>query len=553
MTVTSASRSLDWLLFGLQQGARRIATAGLLALLPFMLVGLIPMAQADAQSAFAAGQTAFKSGDFPTAASFFDQALKEGHARGPAAYNLGVAHYRAQNYTAAEAAFLAASNDPTFAPTAFYNLGLVAKRLGNHREARIWFSQAQRHNLSSPRLQRLAEKAQRSLPAEAQATSQRSVARLLRPQKPTLAEHMRVTMQTGYGTDSNVYRSPSASYVDLGDPANPSVDPVVQSGTYIPIDATSEIRWGTREDSYFKVHYDFAGRFYTDKDLKNGNEIRQRVYVGGVLDQDTARGSRYWSSRFVVERHEQDAFDRDTGTAQLAGTEDITDRLNYTKLGPRVYYERELGKFGWGFRGSAYIRNFDETLDYLDLTQEQYQAGVHVSYRPWQNTKIRVLGDATKRNYASRVAKGVDGIRFNDNDLLVYDYVTAGITVKQRLSQSFSATFDFRYSERTDLYAAYDDYSRYTGRISVDMRRGRLKAYAAYSYRSYDFPNAFIFDDPLLDLRTLDSTFIALEANYYFTDHLGVHASIEKDLVESNDPRSQYDRMLASLSMHWRL
>ena len=250
-----------------------------------------------------------------------------------------------------------------------------------------------------------------------------------------------ITMQTGYGSESNVYPSPSASYVYLADPSTPTINPVVQSGTYIPIGATSEIRWGVRDESHFKLHYDFAGKFYTDKALKNGNELSHRIYIGGMLDQDTSRGFRYWSSRFVIERHEQDAYDRDTGDTQSAGADDITDRLNYTKLGPRIFYDRQVGQIGWGFKGSTYIRNFDDTLDYLDLTQEEYQAGVHFSYRPWRGTKIRLLGDATKRTYASRMAKNANGVRFSNSNALEYDYVMAGISVNQRLSRTLSTAF----------------------------------------------------------------------------------------------------------------
>jgi hypothetical protein len=51
----------------------------------------------------------------------------------------------------------------------------------------------------------------------------------------------------------------------------------------------------------------------------------------------------------------------------------------------------------------------------------------------------------------------------------------------------------------------------------------------------------------------LDTTYITLEANDYFTDHFGVYAIFEQDLVESNDARSQYGRNLASISLRWRL
>ena len=51
----------------------------------------------------------------------------------------------------------------------------------------------------------------------------------------------------------------------------------------------------------------------------------------------------------------------------------------------------------------------------------------------------------------------------------------------------------------------------------------------------------------------MDTTFMSLEANYNITDRLGLNLMVDKNLVESNDLRAEYDRSLASLSVTMRL
>lgn len=528
------------------QYIRRMLAAGVFALLlPWVALANTPASQA----AFAAGKKAHRAGEFNTAAAHFEQALDAGHARGPAAYNLGVAHYRAGHYDAAENAFLMASSDPAFSATSLYNLGLVAKRRGDARDARIWFNQVRAHPSASKKLRRLAAKAITQLPEQQTA----AVERWLQPREPKLSDFMRVSVDTGYGSDNNVYRSPSSAYVDLSDPTAPTIDPEVQSGSYVPVDIAAEIRWDTKHDGLFRVHYDFAGKFYSDQELSNADEMEHRFFIGGSIDRPTERGSWYWSGRFVMERYEQDAYDRDTGDDLVSGTEDVTDRSSYIKSGPRFFFEREWGAFGVGFKASGYIRDYDETVDYLDLSHEHYNAGVHFSYRPWQRTQLRLSAEASQRTYINRVAKDLTGTRFLDNDPLEYDYISGGLTLRQGFSRNLSVALDYRYTERTDRFEGYEDYTRHLGRVSLRYFSKRLRARAGYSMRNYDFANAFAYDNPTAELRTLDTSYAELQAEYYFTDHFGVSVNLEKDLVESNDARSEYDRMLTSISATWRL
>ena len=531
----------------LHQRIRRCIAAGVFViLLPWHVMAASPASDA----AFIAGKQAHKAGRFSAAAAHFEQALDEGHARGPAAYNLGVAHYRAGHYDAAETAFLMASSDPSFAAMSYFNLGLVAKRRGDDQDARIWFNQVRAHPQATAKLRRLAGKALQQLPAQ---TATADIDRWLRPSEPKLSDFLDVSVHTGYGSDSNVYRAPPESYIDASDPAAPVIDPIEQSGTFIPLDIITELTWDTKHDGRIRVHYDFEGKFYQEEELSNADEMQHTFFIAGSIDKPTKRGSWYWSGRFVMERYQQDAYDRDTGDDLFVGTESVTDRRNYTKTGPRFYFQREWGAFGAGFRARGYIRDYDETLDYLDASHEHYTAGVFASYRPWKRLLIRLNADASQRLYVTRVAKDLTGTRFIDNDSLEYDYYTGGLTLRQRFTRRLAVSLDYRYTERTDRFEGYEDYTRHTGQINLRYFGKRLRARAGYTMRTYDFPNAFAYDDPTGELRTLDTSYAHLEAEYFVTDHFGFSINLEQDVVESNDTRTEYDRTLASFSATWRL
>ncbi len=521
--------------------ARRLCAAGL-------FVSALLGAGAVRADSFSDGQAAFANGEYIAAVEHFATALAaEPDNKGPLAYNLGVAAYRAGDYERAEEAFLVASTDPDFVVTSLYNLGLVDRKRGRFADARIWFKQVARHPNAERKLRRLADKAIDSLPQAAAPPRQ-----LMQPRREARADILRFDLYTGYGTDSNVYRSPSSSYVDRSDPAQPTIDPVQMSGSYVPVDAIVAARWDTVHDGFFKAQYAFAGRFYTDEELSNADEERHKFSFGGTVDRKTRRGSLYWSGRFDVERHNQTAYDRDTGEDQVAGLEDVSERFNYTKAGPRVFYERELGHFAWGFKGSGYIRNYEETLDYLNLSHEQYSAGLHFAYRPLERTQIRLSAGGYQRLYLSRVAKDINGIRFIGNDDLEYEYLYGGLMLKQYLTDRFVISADARYTERTDVFEGYDDYERTSARVALRYRHPRFKVTASVTRHSYDYPNAFAFDDPTFELLTLDTTYATLEAEYRITRHFALDLKYDTDVVESNDSRSEFDRSLTSLSLRYR-
>jgi len=528
--------------------ARAVSRACLIAVLLSALQA--HAAAADAAGLFQQAQNAFRSGDTAEALALYQRADAAGFSDPVLFFNVGVACYQLGHYDAARDAFLTASATPDLAAVSFYNLGLVARRLGDDHDAAAWFEQTIRHPRAPEKLRALARKAKASLGGGV--TRKRPLA-YESLEQPSLGDHLRVAANTGFAADSNVYRSPSHAYVDLADPAAPTVVPVVQSGTYVPVQAQAEFRWGTHEDSHFDVRYGLDGRIYTSADLANANEIEHALAMGGEVNRSTTNGAVYWRSHFVVTRSNEQAYDRDDGQDQLVGTEDVSDRFSHTRFGPNAYYHRDLGRLGFGFRMDAAITRYDETLDFLDLTNEQYLGGVHLSLRPLRRTLVELSGDYYQRLYADRTAKDSSGIRFVNNDNLEYHYQNVGVSVRQQMHDALLLGFDYRYTQRKDVFEHYDDYDCHTGRAYLRFGRGRWSARASFTYRSYDFPNAFAFDNVTAGERTLKTAFGELQMEFRVSRRFAIKAEATMDAVKSTDSRTEYDRNQLAAGLIWRM
>ena len=112
--------------------------------LPFFLIVLILLSQevrAENQpesSAFQAGVTAFKQGNYESALDYFHQAQSLGFAKPSLHYNIGVCCYKLGRYQEAEEAFNKTATFPKMAPLAYYNLGVIAEKRSDHDKALYW-------------------------------------------------------------------------------------------------------------------------------------------------------------------------------------------------------------------------------------------------------------------------------------------------------------------------------------------------------------------------------------------------------------------------------
>ena len=535
--------------------ARAARVAGCLFLL---LAG--PLAQAaTGTDLYRQAQSAFRGSDYAEAARLFMAADKAGHDDPVNFYNAGVAYFRLGEFDRAEAAFATAAAYDRLAPMAYYNLGLIARREDDYRNAEGWFRQAARHPGASTRLKQLSRQASDSLP-----TVKRTRPTVYNQDpEARLTDFLRFSFDTGYGTDSNVFRTPKASYVDLSQSGAPTVDPIVQSGSFVPLDADLEFRWAPYEHGHFSVRYDFDGKVYTAEEQENANAFRNRFSFGGRVHIPKEKGYQYFRSFFAITRYDENYYDRTDGSEVFIGTTNIGDRFRRTKFGPHLYYHRERGRFGYGFSAEAFLNKYDNkfedepeprgSLDYLDLTHEQYELGAHVSFDLLRHTRLRVAYDRFRRDYTRRLAKAADGVRYSNNDTLQYDYQHMGAKITQDLGRNVDLSLAYQYSQRVDNFEGYDDYDRHSGLASINFHTRRLGAEAGIVYRTYDFPNGFAFDNPLAGEKTLDRMFAYFEASYRIRQRYHIMASAELDAVDATDPRSAYDRNQLSIGLLWRL
>lgn len=508
--------------------------------------------QAYRSSTYAQARAAFDRSDYGSAATLFQRAERAGYPDPVLFYNLGIAYYRLQKYPEAEAAFATAASVDRLAPLSYYNLGLVAKRTGDNRDAHGWFRQAALHPEASIKLKRLARKAIASLPEVP-----RERPPLLVEQDSNLKDFLRFSFNAGYGQDSNIYRTPGDAYIDLSTPGAPLVTPEPQSGSFVPLDADVEFRWAPHENSYYFIRYDFDGKVYTKAENKNANAFRNRFMVGGRAFIPKKNGYRYFRSFFAVTRFDEDYYDRTDGQDQLVGTTDISDRLKRTKFGPHIYYHRERGRLGYGLRADAFINKYDNDFEpefnYLDLTHEQFQVGVHASFDVLKSTALRLNLDRYQRNYTRRKAKDLNGLRFTTNDELSYDYSEASLRVLQKLGQRASLSLAYQYTMREDNFEGYDDYNRHSGMAEATFETRRFLVAAGLIYRIYDFPNGYAFDLPAAGEKTLDTLYANFEVGYWIRPRYQLLFTARMDVVESSDPRSAYDKNQLAFGMRWSL
>jgi len=503
-------------------------------------------------SVYAQARAAFRQGDFEAAVALFEKADDAGYEDPIVFYNLGVANFRLGRFGEAEAAFATAAAFDKLAPLSYYNLGLVSRRQDNHREAHGWFRQAALHPEASTRLKRLSRDAIASLPEV-----RRERPELLARQETRLKDFLLFSFNAGYGQDSNVFRAPKDSYVDLAQTGTPTVVPLVQSGTFVPLDADLEFRWAPFENSHFSIRYDFDGKVYTKAEHENANAFRNRFSIGGRALIPKNNGYRYFRSHFAIARYDENYYDRTDGQDQFFGTTDLSDRFRRTKFGPQVYYHRERGRLGYGFNAEAFINkydnDFDESLAHLDLTHEQYQLGGHLSLDVLKNTALRFNYDRYRRDYTQRIAKSANGVRFSNNDTLQYDYHDGRVRIRQKLGRRAGVSMSYRYTIRTDNFEGYDDYNRHAGMAEIQFRTRRLSAETGLVYQTYEFPNGFAFDLPTAGEKTLDRMFVYAEASYRIRQRYHIMLTVEMDVVESSDPRSAYDKNQVALGMRWSL
>jgi tetratricopeptide (TPR) repeat protein len=529
--------------------AIRQLMAGLLAL---VIVGTAaPSFAATASELFADGNRLFREDLYWAALLRYNEAAEAGMDTPLLHYNTGVAHYKAQQYDRARMSLEKAAAYGPLAPVAHYNLGLNAYAAGAYDEAMGWFRQSanQEARKDIARLSRRAMSRLRETRAEeAPVIVARSVVR-----QEYQFTNFDFRLRTGMGMDDNVFRTPAEPYVDVSDPNNPvPVVPVVQSGTYIPVNLSARYQVNALENEGFFGSYRFAGRFYQDETLNNADEYFQELAFGSEYNRRSENRATRVYSAFKIAQHDENYYDPDTGAEREVNGVDISDRMSYLRYGPEFWGRKRFGRFTFGARAKGQLWDYEEVEVVPEYDHEFWNLGLHSDIRMTSTSLLRLSGEYYTRRFSDRPSFELDGTQPLGNPPVRYDYAEYAIEARQRVTDAFWFGIGYSRTDREDRHVGYNNYVRDEYAFQLRLNLGdRFTFGSRLFYQNYNYENAFAFQEPTAGRKTLERAVASANATYRISDSFEIVGEYYYRDVASNDTRLAYNRSMASLAVRW--
>ncbi len=502
---------------------------------------------------FDEGNRLVRDGLYWAALLRYRQAYESGMDTALLHYNTGVANYRADQYDRAEESLLRALDSPTLRVAAQYNLGLNAYAAGDEREALRWFRLV-RDNQQNERLAQYARVAiHRIREAEAEEVAV-IVEEERRRQRALEFTDLDLRARVSFGSDTNVFRSPSTPYIDFSDPAQPLVTPVEQSGAFMPVSLSAKYRVNAFNYEGFFGAYRLSGRYYQDEELENANEFIHELSFGSEYErqnEETGRDTKLYSA-FTIAQHDEVYYDPDDGDIRAINGVDIDDRMNYLRYGPELRLRRAWQRLAVGLEITGQLWNYEDTEVVPEYDHEYFLFDLYTQYRFTNTSLLRLTAAKSSRRFGDRPSFDLNGQQLITNDDLRYDYLDVGVIARQRVTDSLWFGVEYERRERTDRFQGYNDYIRNSYGFDLSWEVGRRFDFRARAYyRLYDYANAFAFHDPALPLKTLEVADARVTASYRMTRNLYLDLRADYRDQVSNDGRIAYERNQLVLGVRW--
>jgi tetratricopeptide (TPR) repeat protein len=503
------------------------------------------------QQYFADGNRLFRDDLYWAALLRYRQAAEEGLSTPLLHYNTGIAHYRAGQHIRARESLLKARDDASLRIVVHYNLGLNAYQLGDTEEALRWFRLA-RDQDQNEKIQDYAVVAISRIRAERARPDEFEIRVIEREKKRELTD-LQLRARVGYGNDSNVFRSPDQTYIDLSDPTLPIVTPEVKSGAFIPVSLSAKYLINSLEFEGFYVAYRLGGRYYQDEELENANEYHHEASFGSEYKRKEGERERAVYSAFTVAQHGETYYDPDDGGSRNVDGVDIDDRMNYLRYGPELAFRQSHEKLAFGMKIKGQLWNYEEQVVVPEYDHEYLYLSLYSQYKFTESSLLRITMEGYSRRYGDRPAFDLDGQQRAGNPNIRYDYYSLQLTARQRILDSMWFGFDIKRTERTDKYLGYNDYTRDSVSAEFHWAPGdRFDLEASGIYRLYDYPNAFAFHNSAAPRKTQESAELKVVADYRMTGQLSLFGEIRYRETVSNDIRIQYERNQYVIGVRWR-
>jgi len=529
---------------------RRLIGSFLLASLA-ALTAAQAVAQTNGEALMRQANQLFRSKAYGAALARYQEAEKAGLSSPLLDYNIGLTCYRLGKYDDAVSYLGRAYGDAGLASLAAYNLGLAEHAAGHADEAARWFDVAASRAAGTP-LEKLAR--QNLAPPQggtAVATLTPSRHSELRPQQPV--GELDIVVRSGYGTDSNPNRAPSEPYVDLAEPGTPLVVPEAVPSVWSPLQATVQYTLHNESGSTdFVFGYDIDADYY--REYYANDENSQRVRMGAnILLGDTGTRRRYLQTQVFAVKHYQRNYDPDTGVDRTLNDAEIWQQYSYTSGGVQADFQHKLGKWGWGFDTLLEHRAYDAVPIIASYDTDLYLFKLRASYTFSDSTTMRAALHSYRREAAERQLRDIDGTLLSTYPPLDYSYQGVELGVTQRVLRWMSLDFSYMRLDRTDAFQGYMNYTQDILGARVVMRPGkRWTISAGLTQRSYDYQNAFAFNDPAAGPKTLDDSIADLSVNWDVMKSFSISMDFASTDVTSSDPRAAYTRQRNLIGAVWR-
>ena len=525
-------------------------TAGALLIILAALAPHAATAQ-DGRTLMLEGNELFRDGLYRAALLRYREANAAGLDSPLLHYNLGVTSYKVQRYDDAEASLERAVADPRIAPLALYNLGLTMRAKGEQLAAERWFRLAL-ERADRRELRTLAEAGLQSVTATSPASSGRRTARrFVTPTDRRVGEFNFIALAR-LGQDDNIYRAPSQPYVDLAQPGQPLVTPVVQSGSFMPLDLLAEyVLFNEAGDTDFNFTYILNGDFY-GSEFTNANQVSQRFELGADVQLGSRRNINL-DSAFFVRDHQETNFDPDDGLDRDIGGVDISQRFSYGAAGMKIDFDQIIGRWTWGFDLRFERRQYDDAPPVTNYDHELYYTRARTEYAITDSTRIKLGGRYYRRFYDERLSRDRNGDLLSTNPPLRYKYRGVEVGMEHDFGRLFRLEFDYLRVDRMDQFLGYYDYDQHVYRLGATFRPGRrFRLSIAAISREYEYALAFAFNDPAAGRKELEDVTGELIMEYRITPRLALSAEIWTEDIVSNDPRAAYTRSQSMIGIRWR-
>jgi tetratricopeptide (TPR) repeat protein len=532
----------------------------LLLLVFIPILGAAPAAAQDAAALFAEGNSLVRSGVYRTALLRYREAAAAGLDSPLLHYNLGVVYYKLGEFDPAVNEFARAAADPDLASLATYNRGLAQRASGDSTGAEQSFATVA-DTADERELRRLAEGAMAT--GSAGATPAPRAQPLGDLSESRGIGELRLTAGARFGQDDNVYRTPAEPYVDLSDPAQPVVTPVVQSGTYMPAELhAAYVMSNEAGDTDFLFAYDMGGAFYGEE-IANATEVDQRFSMGAdILLGERDRRRRQVSTAFFVRSHSETNFDPDDGIEReitvvdidgVVTTEDVGERFSHDAAGVQGAFEHRLGRWRWGFDMNFERREYEPTVLVANYDHDYLFTAVDIDYDFSSVMTLRGGVRFYQRLYDTRPARDLTGALLTTNPAQEYVYTGVQLGMSRQMGRVATIDADYLFLDRTDEYLGYYDYTQHVLRLRATFRPSpRFDWSVGAVGRTYDYPNAFAFNVAAGGPRELDEVGAEVHGNFHLKHGLTLSASLDTFDATSTDARAAYMRTRASLGIEWR-